>query len=745
MSLLMIVGNFIQCRPAGDSKLTRHNRRQRDLATGVILLALGAAVVLLRLYRLVDLPPRLDNDEAIHGLDALQVLQGEHAVFFDANHGREGLIVYAIALSISILGRTELAIRLPMALTSAGTVFVVFWLGQTLFGRDEESGRETPWHGLFVGGVGAGLLAVSLSQTIIGRTAMRANFLPFLLSLCLILLWEGYRRRSWRWIALAGACAGLLPYTYIAARFTLLLFLFYGLSFLLTYHSATGIRFRVGLLKRNLLWTGIFLGVAGLVAAPILFHFALHPGDFFARSSKLSIFDSDLRQGTLLKAFLVNAWEHLLLFGFHGDLASDRNFSGRPMLDLWEALFLWLGVGIAFRRWRPGYRLLLIWLGTLILPAFLARDYTVPNTLRMMGAVPAFYLLIGVGMWEAFQFLKERLRVRQWRMGRFYDENETRIVSAVAILVAGLILVKGFTTYRIYFQKWAEHREVSDSYETWLGEWAQTLNALPSDAETVYLIPGFPYTYPISTHYTFEYLYLGTDSVHTIYMSAPNLAQEIESILTAKEKISTVKVVEWNSTSRWVRDDTQPVVFLLSKYGRYLGSDEYTDFQIHNFAEISLERPWTFYEEIETLTVLYDGGIALHGLALGQDGMQLSLRQPLNLGQGRPLWGVLRWQTASGLDVDYAMSLRLYDTQGKLVHQADDVIWEPAAHVPSSKWSSDKMVDSLVQLELPDHLPPDEYELRLVVYNFKTLVPTVEVGVWQPETTLARLRLGRDR
>ena len=29
----------------------------------------------------------------------------------------------------------------------------------------------------------------------------------------------------------------------------------------------------------------------------------------------------------------------------------------------------------------------------------------------------------------------------------------------------------------------------------------------------------------------------------------------------------------------------------------------------------------------------------------------------------------------------------------------------------------------------------------MVVYDFETLVPTVEIGVWEPEVTLARLRL----
>ena len=128
-------------------------------------------------------------------MDALRVLQGEHAVFFPENNGREGLIVYTIALAISFLGRTMLALRLPTALASAGTVFVVFWLGRLLFGRDE-SGRVTPWRGLLVGGIGAGLLAVSLGQTIIGRAALRANFLPLFLCLCLALLWWGWEGRS---------------------------------------------------------------------------------------------------------------------------------------------------------------------------------------------------------------------------------------------------------------------------------------------------------------------------------------------------------------------------------------------------------------------------------------------------------------------------------------------------------------------------------------------------------------------
>ena len=251
--------------------------------TGGILLALAVAVAILRFDRLDELPPRLYFDEAAHGVDAVRVLKGEHKIFFPENNGREGLIVYAIALATSLLGSTVLAIRLPTALASAGTVYVVFWLGRLLFGRNG-GGRATPWRGLFIGAVGAGLMAVSLGQTILGRTAFRANFLPLLLSLCFALLWWGWpkpessppgsagvspaKRRlrhggAWWRIALAGASAGLLLYTYIAARITPLLFLSFGLSFFPLLLSATGRGAPSGPLRRNLQLAGIFVGVAG--------------------------------------------------------------------------------------------------------------------------------------------------------------------------------------------------------------------------------------------------------------------------------------------------------------------------------------------------------------------------------------------------------------------------------------------------------------------------------------------------
>ena len=327
---------------------------------------------------------------------------------------------------------------------------------------------------------------------------------------------------------LAGVCAGLLPYTYTPARFTPLLFLLFGLSFLLPLGALTKERVRA-----ELPLAAIFLGVTGLVAAPILIHFALHPDHFFMRSNQLLVLRHGSSPVASLVAFLDNAWDHLLAFGFRGDPSWRHNFPGKPMLNPYEAFFFWLGVGMALWRWqrRPTYRLLLLWLGVLMLPAMLSRDNIVPHFLRRIGAAPAVYLLIGVGVWEVFRFLRER----------YFRESGIKSAVVLAAVASGLILVQGVSTYRTYFDKWAVAPQLADAYDL---EWAKlvsVLNALPSNASTAYLIPTF------HSPYSFQYLYQGTAPAYLLHPSAPDLARKVEFALSGMEEVSAVKVVQWKA------------------------------------------------------------------------------------------------------------------------------------------------------------------------------------------------------
>ena len=721
-------------------------------------------------------------------MNALQVLRGEHTVFFpEKNDGIEGLIAYAVALTTSLWGRTVLALRLPSALAGAGTVFAMLWLGRLLFGRDEE-GRATLWRGLLIGGIGAGLMAVSLGQTIIGRTAFRANFLPLLLCLCFALLWENWSepgrfssagpsapaekerlrlgKRLWRF-ALAGGCVGLMPYTYIAARVVPFLLLIFGLSCLMP-HGKSDVKNEnrvrgnpfshlFSRIQPEILPGTVFLGTAALVATPILVYFVLNPEDFFGRSSQISVFAPSINQGDPLGTFLTNIWDHLLVFGMRGDPNWRHNFASQPLLTPWEALFFWLGAGIALWRWRQAaYRLLLMWLGILLIPAVLALEAGfVPNTMRMIGAAPAVYLLIGVGMWESARFLQARRRALPFwpppdstapSHGRQGTENtdivlqrdDNRAALAVGTVVLAVILGQGAGTIHTLYQKWANEPEVLNAYEAGGVDLIRVLDMQPPQLDSVYLI-----TYKVNGHPSFEYLYEGLTPAHVVHAKMPDLAQKVRDLLTVEEQLATVRVVDWNTGAPWAGDGDENIVVLLSRYGNYLDSEEFGSFRIHTYTDIRLDHSWTFYEQLEPVTVRYDGGIELRGLALGQGEEQLPSQHLFDLGQARSLWVALQWQTNPSLETDFAISMRLYDPNGAVSYQKDVVLGN-TDHARTSQWSKDEVVDTLFHLSLPTELHAGEYELRLIVYNTETLTPTVEIDVWEPEFVLARLRLEED-
>ena len=713
--------------------MPRHPDRLRfSVVTGGILVALVLIVAALRFHRLSEIPPGLYHDEGAHGVDALGVLQGDHAVFFAENNGREGLIVYAVAPFVAVLGRTMLALRLPMALASAGTVFALFWLGQVLFGKDEESGRPAPWRGLLIGGAAAGMLAVSLSQTILGRNAFRINLLPLTLSLCLALLWSGWRQRSWWRIGLAGAFAGLSLYTYMPARITPVLFLLFGITLLVPFRPGINVRLRAELPR-----IGIFLAAAVLVAAPILIHFALHPDQFLLRSSQLWLFDSARSHGEPWGKYVQNVWLHILAIGIRGDLNWRHNFPGQPLLSPWETLFFLMGVGVSILHWqRPANRLLLLWLVLLVLPATLAFEgVPASNTIRMFGATTAIYLLAAVGMWETFLLLKRRWYNLAVSTDLFSGKHSGRAAIGLAALLCGLILGQSVYTYRTYFEKWANAPELYAAYHVEWGELAKALNVLPSDEGMVYLVPrveprGF---------YSLEYLYRGEATVQVTNPLLPYMPQEVEANLSAVQDLSTAKVLDWNA-SPWHGDEEEPIAILLSRYGRYVGNQDHAGLQILTFSDITLDRPWTYYEHLEPLPIVYDGGITLLGFALGQGERQLPAKEIVDLGTDRSFWAVLQLQTARGLEIDYVMSLRLHDAGGARVFQEDKILLD-SLYTHTSRWKVEEPVENLFHLELPSDLAPGEYELRLVIYESDTKKPSAQLDIWNTEILLARVQL----
>ncbi len=172
----------------------------------MLLLALITAVIL-RFYRLGEVPLGLYRDEAINGLDALKVLQGEHALFFPANNGREPLYIYLTAAAIAFFGQTIFAVRLAAAVVGSLTTLPVYLLGKS-------------WFGWRVGILSAWIWAITLWPVHLSRVGLRVILLAPLLALAFWLGTLAYRQHKNHLWFLSGLLYGLTFYSYLAARFT---------------------------------------------------------------------------------------------------------------------------------------------------------------------------------------------------------------------------------------------------------------------------------------------------------------------------------------------------------------------------------------------------------------------------------------------------------------------------------------------------------------------------------------------
>ncbi len=386
----------------------KNSRSPSTFGWALLLLALGTAVFL-RLYNLGSWPPGLYRDEAFNGLDALRVLQGDLAVFFTANNGREPLYIYLTTLSITLFGRTVLALRLAAAVVGSLTTGLVYRLGRS-------------WFGWRVGLLAAWLWAITLWPVHLSRLGLRIILLPAVLALAFWLGTEAYRRNRRRWWLAAGAAYGLGFYTYLAIRFTPLLLLAVGV-FLLW-------RGRRERLRRGLGW---FVVGTAVILIPLAVFYLQNPDLLLGRTGQVSILNPAINGGDLWGTLWRQTGQALGLFIWRGDTILRHNPAGRPLFDWLMAGPFVLGLLWCLRRWRqPAAATVLLWSSLMLGVTILAED--TPHFLRAVGILPAAVFLPALGLaWL-------------WRWPRLPQAVRGGLV---AVLVAGslLLTVRDYVNY----------------------------------------------------------------------------------------------------------------------------------------------------------------------------------------------------------------------------------------------------------------------------------------------------------
>ena len=413
---------------------------------------LFAFALALRLFRLPDIPPGLNYDEAGNGLDALEVLAGNFSIFFERSIGKEPLFIYLQALSIWLLGPTPFALRAASALVGALTVPALYWMVREVFWDATRHPRRLAF-------LSAALLTVSYWHLNFSRIGYRAIMLPLFACVAMALFWRAWRRvrqggdMPWTTLVVCGIVVGGSLYTYLAARF---------LPVLVALTVAAGILLRLPDSRQRRRATVALLVVAGaaiVVFAPLGAYFLEHPAAFGGRAEQVSVLNSGDNGLGFGETLGTAVWKTAAMFAVAGDENLRHNPAGRPLLDPLSAALFAVGLVICLWRWRSlPHLFLLAWLVVFSAPAVLSAE-SVPHFLRSLGMAPGVFVVSAVALMAAVERLAGSL---------------PRLAT---LLPLPFLLVASLSSVGDYFSAWQGGPEPAHAFQAQFGDWREVRKA----------------------------------------------------------------------------------------------------------------------------------------------------------------------------------------------------------------------------------------------------------------------------
>lgn len=185
------------------------NGRHKFILVAILLLA-----AFLRLYKISEVPPGVNRDEASIGYTAYSLLQtgkDEYGRAFPLSFESFGdwklpLYIYTTVPFVKIFGLNELAVRLPSALAGIFTVLLTYFLIMELF-------HKSPTVTLY-SLLSALLLALSPWHIHLSRVESESNLAVLLIVVAVVLFLKGINTKRSMFIALSLPFFTLTYYTY---------------------------------------------------------------------------------------------------------------------------------------------------------------------------------------------------------------------------------------------------------------------------------------------------------------------------------------------------------------------------------------------------------------------------------------------------------------------------------------------------------------------------------------------------
>ena len=365
----------------------------------LLVLIILVAAFLIRFVNLELNPYSFINDEGEMGKNGVCILQGTCLEIMETGWSQQPRLAFLpTGLSVSLLGTTALAVRLPSALIGTLAILAVYLFSREVFDK------RTAW-------VAASILAALPVHVHFSRLGVDNIMDSLTTALILWLLFRGIKRSSTISFLAAGIIGGLCFYTYPGSRLAPAIGLFiFGYLCLRT-------RDVLKAQRRNFL---VYFLALAITAAPILGFFVSHVQDFSARMNSVGIFANSAFQNEMTtynkSAFEVITGQVMKssLVYIATDAPSNFYNSPKPYLVPLLAIFFMLGLAYTLRRIKdPRYLALFVWFWAAIIlgSAFTAGP---PSSQRMLASVSALAIITAIGISKTVGFLPQTGKFIRW-------------------------------------------------------------------------------------------------------------------------------------------------------------------------------------------------------------------------------------------------------------------------------------------------------------------------------------------
>ena len=398
--------------------------------TLLLLLAVTAVALVLRLYRINSLPVALWRDEVYHGQQALEIWRNpSYRPVYVPSVDLPALLFYLTAPVIGTFGPDLWTVRIVPALAGALTPLALWFALRPVFGGH-------------VALIAAWCMAVAAWNLYMSRWGFPVILDPLFVLMAIGCIWRALtpginQRRAALWAMAGGVSTALAVYTYHTGRLAPLSVALFAVARLWQQRQ-----------WRGHLWT-LLLGTAAfaLVVTPIGVYAMTNRNEFTKRVSYVSLFNRpDQEPLAPLSVLEDNVVRYVLMWHVRGDHNARHYAPDRPMLDPIAGTLLLLGAGTWLLARRSLLGLLLLgWLLAGLIPGIFSD--VPPHAMRTIGALAPACAFVALGL-DALLPASHTTR------------RHARVIATGALLLLAIWNVG------VYFRTTNDQREMFYSFDT---------------------------------------------------------------------------------------------------------------------------------------------------------------------------------------------------------------------------------------------------------------------------------------